>query len=35
MKLETATLWLHCAAAGLELLYWSVKLGLLFGSMLH
>jgi hypothetical protein len=23
MKLETATLWLHCAAAGLELLYWS------------
>ncbi|AIO72054.1 hypothetical protein DM80_6044 [Burkholderia multivorans] len=23
MKLETATLWLHCAAAGLELLAYS------------
>lgn len=35
MKLETVTLWLNCAAAGVELLYWSIKLGLLYGPMLH
>jgi hypothetical protein len=35
MKLETVTLWLKCAAAGVQLLYWGIKLGLLFGPMLH
>lgn len=35
MKLETVTLWLNCAAAGAQLLYWSIKLGLLYGPLLH
>ncbi len=35
MKLKTVTLWLNCAAAGVELLYWSVKPSPLYGPMLH